>query len=185
MDTQTSTHAPAIPIGWDATLITRGGIVMGVRPVRPTDEPILAALFERVSPVDLRFRFLSGMRHVDHSLLQLMIDVDYDRTITFLAFDGSGEPVATAMLAADHDRKNAEVAVSVRSDLKGRGVGWTLLQHVMRYGEAHGIENIRSIESRQNSETIKLERDAGFEFEPCDGDPTDVVAVKHLPGRPA
>lgn len=165
---------------WTKTLTTRDGVVLSVRPVCGTDEVIVEALFERVSPPDLRFRFLSSMRHVDHARITDMVHVDYDRTISFLAFDGTGEAVATAMLAADENMVEAEVAISVRSDMKGRGVGWTLLQHVLDYGRARGFATIRSVESRQNTETIGLERDAGFEFRSCDGDASDVVATKSL-----
>ena len=185
MDAQRTANGARVPTEWNATLITRGGVVMGVRPVLPTDGKILEALFERLSPSDLHFRFLSSMRHVDQARIASMVNVDYDRTITFLAFDGTGEPIATAMLAAVPGSKDAEIALSVRSDMKGRGVGWTLLQHVIRYGEARGFENVRSTESRQNSETIGLERDAGFQFQTCDGDPADVMAIKHLTGGPA
>ena len=183
MDAQPVAAGATHPPECSATLITRSGVVMSVRPVCPTDEPILEAFFKRVSPADLRYRFLSSMRQVDHARINLMVQVDYDRTITFLAFDSSGEAIATAMLVADADRKAAEVAISVRSDMKGRGVGWTLLQHVLRYGEARGFRDIRSLESRQANETIALERDAGFEFEMCEGDAADVIAVKHLIGH--
>lgn len=183
MDTPSASPAnkeATLPFERSTTLTTRGGVVMSVRPVRPTDEPIVEAFFERVSPADLRLRFLSSLRHVDHERIQSMVQVDYNRTITFLAFDSTGDPIATAMLVADDDRKTAEMAISVRTDMKGRGVGWSLLQHVLRYGKARGFTAIRSFESRQSAETLAVERDAGFEFEMCDGDAPDVIAVKHL-----
>ncbi len=168
-----------------ATLTTREGVVMSVRPVCSADEPILEALFKRVSPADLRFRFHSSMRQVDHARIMSMVEVDYDRTITFIAFDGAGEAIATAMLVADTDRRAAEVAISVRSDMRRRGVGWTLLQHVLRYGQARGFCEVRSLESREATDTIALERDAGFRFEICEGNAADVIAIKHLIDPPA
>jgi acetyltransferase len=165
--------------GWNATLVTRGGVTMAVRAVLPGDGPILKDLFENVSPGDLRFRFLSGLRHVDEARIAQMIDVDYSTSITFLAFDNL-RPIATAMLAAEPDRAKAEVAISVRSDMKGRGIGWTLLQHVLRYARANGIERVESTESRDNGEALGVERDAGFGIHSCDGDPADVLASKIL-----
>lgn len=170
--------APSAPMEWSAVLITRGGVVMKVRPVLPTDEPLLERLFSRVSPEDLRHRFLCAVREAGHDRLASMVQVDYDRTISFLAFDTDG-PIATAMLASD-DGITADVAVTVRSDMKGRGIGWTLLQHVMRYARSRRFRTLRSVETRDNIRTIDLEREAGFAIAPCEGDPGDVVAVKAI-----
>ena len=49
-----------VPVQWSADLLTRGGVGIHVRPVRPDDEASLAELFRHVSPEDLRFRFLGG-----------------------------------------------------------------------------------------------------------------------------
>ncbi|MFX8106588.1 hypothetical protein ABTK92_19910, partial [Acinetobacter baumannii] len=87
-----------------------------VRPVLPTDEAALGAFFAHVSPDDLRFRFLSGLRVVGHDRLAAMCQIDYRRTMNFLAFVPDGTLVATAMLAADADLARAELAVSVRHD---------------------------------------------------------------------
>ncbi|WP_367113544.1 hypothetical protein [uncultured Sphingomonas sp.] len=43
-------------------LVTRHGTVLHVRPAREEDEPALAAFFAKVSPEDLRFRFLTSVR---------------------------------------------------------------------------------------------------------------------------
>lgn len=177
---ETEIQRASASTGWARTLTTRDGVVMTVRPVLATDEAILQALFERITPADLRFRFLSAMRHVDHARIADMVHVDYVHTVTFIAFDTDGVAIATAMLAADKALKDAEVAISVRSDMKGRGVGWSLLQHVLTYGRARGFASISSVESRQNGETIAVERDAGFTFRACEGDSADVVATISL-----
>lgn len=179
MQTQATTKTSTVSSKQLDTLITRGGVVMKVRPVLPTDKPILEALFEHVTPNDLRFRFLSSMRHVDDVRIADMIDVDHDRQETFLAFEDE-KPIATAMLAAEPGQKDAEVAISVRSDMKGKGVGWTLLHHVISCAKAKGFQSIHSLESRENRTTIDLEREAGFELHGCEGDPADVIATKTL-----
>jgi len=179
MQKQSATDASTSQNGHSATLTTRGAVTMTVRAVKPSDEPVLQALFDHVAPADLRFRFLSSMRHVDHARLDDMLHVDHQRRETFLAFDGD-MAIATAMLAAEPGQDDAEVAISVRSDMKGRGVGWTLLQYVMGWARARGFTAIHSVENGANRTTIDLERDAGFDIRPCEGDPGDVVATKSL-----
>jgi acetyltransferase len=151
-----------VPTEWAADLVTRSGLALHVRPVEPTDERALAELFEHVAPEDLRFRFLSGLREVGRDRLVAMTQVDYRRTINFLAFAGD-TLVATAMLARDPALTRAELAVSVRADRKGQGVSWTLVDHVLRYARAEGIETIESVESIDNHAALSLEREMGFE----------------------
>lgn len=182
MQTEATPPASEISAERSATLVTRGGVVMTVRPVLPTDEPIIAELFEHVTLGDLRFRFLSSMRQVDPVRIADMVHVDEHVGTTFLAFDAD-KPIATAMLAAEPGQSDAEVAISVRSDMKGRGVGWTLLQHVLGCAKARGFRTIHSIESRENRTTIDLEREAGFHLQACEGDPADVVVSRSLEDR--
>lgn len=152
-----------VPMEWSADLPTRAGVLLHVRPVLPEDGPVMEQLFAALSPTDLRHRFLSAVRHVDAARISRMIQVDYGRTISFMAF-AEGEPVATAMLVveAEGPQDEAEIAIVVRSDLKGHGIGWTLLEHMLRYAEARGFKSVRSIEAGDNVETIALEREMGF-----------------------
>ncbi|KRA64950.1 CoA-binding protein [Caulobacter sp. Root656] len=159
------------PMEWAADLRTRGGLTFHVRPVRPEDTPAVAAFFAQLDAEDLRLRFLSPLRTVDADRLALMTQVDYRRTITFLALDADGRTViATAMLASGADPERAEVAVTVRSDLKGHGLGWTLLDHVLAYARARGVKVVQSLESADHVAALQLERDMGFTARICPDD---------------
>jgi acetyltransferase len=172
--------APA-PMDWAADLKTRSGLAFHVRPVRADDEPAIAAFFADLTPEDLRFRFLSSLRAVDHGRLAMMTQVDYRRTITFLAFAEDGQTViATAMLAAGADPERAEVALSVRSDLKSKGLGWTLLDHVLRYARAQGVKVVESIESADNDRAIRLECEMGFTVRACPDEPALRIVERKL-----
>lgn len=169
------------PMQWAADLVTRTGLRTHVRPVRPDDEAALGDLFAHVTPEDLRYRFLSGLRVVDHERLAVMTQVDYRRTITFLAFAEDGTTViAAATLAADPDRERAELALATRADMKGRGVSWTLLEHVLRYAQAEGIGVVESIESADHEVALRMEREMGFTPKCDPDDPTIRIARRVL-----
>jgi acetyltransferase len=169
------------PMQWSADLVTRRGTRIHVRPVRSDDEPLLAKFFERVSPEDLRFRFLGGVAHVDHDRLAMMTRVDYRRTITFLAFDADRTSViATAMLAADPDRTRAEVALTTRSDMKNAGVSWILFEHVLRYAKAERIGSIEAIEYADHDNALRMERELGFVVTSDPSDATLLIARLQL-----
>lgn len=159
------------PMAWAGDLTTRGGFAFHVRPVRSDDEPLLADFFERVSPEDLRFRFLGGIAQVGHDRLAAMVRVDYRRTISFLALEPEGGAVlAAAMLAADPDRTRAEVALATRADMRGRGVSWSLFEHVLRYARAERIAVVEALEFADHEAALRMEREMGFT---CHADPAD------------
>jgi Sortase and related acyltransferases len=168
-------------VDWSRDLTTHAGLKLHVRPARPEDEASLAEFFKHVTPEDLRFRFLAGVREVSHEQLLAMTRVDHRRTENFLAFGEDGKTViATAMLACDAALNKGEVAISVRAEYKHKGVGWELLRLVCRYAEAKGVKILESLESRQNHEAIELEREQGFVAEAYPDDPTLVLIRKHL-----
>lgn len=165
-----------------AELVTRAGFRFRVRAVTPEDEGVLRDFFRQVTPDDLRFRFLTAVKDVSHERLANMIHVDQERTESFLATapDEGGMVVAAAMLAAGPDGERAEVAITLRADHKGRGIGWTLLDYLARHAQEKGVRTLESIESRENRSAIMLEREMGFEAEPVEGDSTLVLLRRQL-----
>jgi acetyltransferase len=160
-------------------LSTRSGIVLRVRPADGADAAILSAFFQKVSAEDRRFRFLCAAPHVSAQQLEPLIHADHYRSESYLAFDkATGELVASALLACDDKLDTAEIAVSIRNDYRGKGVGWALLGMLGQEAERRGVRRVISIESRENHAAIELERERGFTAEPVEGDPTVVVLSK-------
>lgn len=166
---------------WSAQIVTRGGLKLNVRPAVQDDEPGLIEFFRQASPEDLRFRFLSAVGNAGHSLVQPLVEVDHERTENLLAFDDrDGRLAATAMIAADDRMEDAEVAIMVRSDLKGLGAGWSMLSHSCDYARQRGYQRIHSVELGDNRRAIALEKEMGFVAGPCPGDATLTLLTKTL-----
>lgn len=162
-------------------LTTRTGLMVTVRPANESDDETLKELFHRVRPEDLRFRFLTGMKEVSASRIHDMTHVDHRSAETYIAFlDDEPDAVATAMLATDSRGERGEVAISVRADHRGRGIGWELLAFVARQAAARGMKIIQSMESRENHDAIALERDMGFKSQPYPDDASLVLLSKAL-----
>lgn len=160
-------------------LTTREGVVLDVRPATEADEAALTTFFDSVSEQDRRFRFFAAGEHVSHDQLDPLLHADHFRSESYIAFDHvTGELVASGLLACDGKMDTGEVAVSVRADYRGRGVGWALLDLLAREAERRGVRRVISIESRDNHAAIEVERDKGFTPEAFEGDPTLVVLSK-------
>lgn len=157
------------------TLVTRSGMGIDVRPATEDDRAILTTFFDSVSDEDRRFRFLSAIPHVQPDQIARMTDLDHWQTENFLAFDQQGALVASAMLACDQVMTTAEVAISIRADCRGKGIGWTLLEHVATEARRRGVRVLQCLESRDNRAAIDLEREMGFVSRPIEGDPALVM----------
>ncbi len=162
-----------------ATLSTRSGIELDVRPATEDDAAILAEFFDRVSDEDRRFRFLAAAEHVSPQQLAPLVQADHFRTESWLGFETeSGALIASGLLACDGPLDTGEIAISVASDYRGKGVGWAMLDFLAKQAKERGCRRAIAIESRDNHAAIELEREKGFTPEPFDGDPTMVVLSK-------
>jgi GNAT superfamily N-acetyltransferase len=157
-------------------LITRDHAQLRLRPVTPRDGPLLGRFFARLSPEDLRFRFLDSRQQPTPAEIAAMVEVDHRRGEHVLAFDtGTGDLVATLLLMADPDMETADVTICIAGNRKGQGIGWTLLRHACDLANARGIKKLRSIESRDNHDALEIERALSFHALPVAGEPNLVM----------
>jgi len=162
---------------WSADLTTRSGAKLHVRPGRSEDCELLADLFAHVSAADLRFRFMGTIKKVSKDQLEALLDPSQGMA-TYIAFAEDGPPVACCTLAEQSGGQSAEVTLSVRSDWKGRGVSWTLLEHVLACAAARGLRRVSSLESGDDREAINLQREMGFVARLHSAEPMEFQMVK-------
>jgi acetyltransferase len=74
-------------------------------------------------------------------------------------------------LHADANYENAEYAILVRSDLKGRGLGWQLMALMIRYARSEGLRYIEGQVLQENDTMLQMCRELGFRIahDPHDG----------------
>lgn len=155
------------------SIVTRDGTELRLRPVTVDDAPLLDRFFDGLAPDDMRFRFLSAQPHLSSAQLAAMIDVDHRHREHLLAFESNrNELVASVLIAADDKFEVAEVAIAIIPAYKGRGVGWSLLNHAVDLAKRRGVKRLRSIESRANRDAIEVERTLGFTSTVYEGDAT-------------
>ena len=84
---------------------------------------------------------------------------------------------------ADPDYEKAEYAVLVRSDLKGYGLGWLLMRHLIRYAKGEGLKSLHGTVLKENATMLKMCRELGFDIS-LDPDDTTVYLVTLDLGSP-
>lgn len=136
-----------------------------LRPIRPEDLPAHEAFVARLTPEDLRTRFMSAVR-LSRTAIARFTQIDYEREMAFIATapgpDGTPETLGVARAHADPDNEKAEFAIVVRSDLKGRGLGHALLTKLIRYCRARGTGELWGDVLTTNTAMLRLAVACGF-----------------------
>jgi acetyltransferase len=159
------------PAELEETVDWHGGQIL-LRPIRPEDGPAHVALFNALTPDDVRYRMFVRVRELQPAQLARFTQIDYDREMAFIAtrpgLDGGGETLAVGRVVADPDNVSAEFAVTVRSDLKGKGLGVMLMNKLIAYCRARGTREIVGEALPQNAPVIGLVKKLGFTVGPLD-----------------
>ncbi|PAV26653.1 GNAT family N-acetyltransferase [Tamilnaduibacter salinus] len=150
-------------------VLPRSGRRVIVRPVLAEDEPSHLDFHERQSPESIRYRFFQFRKHFSHEDVAQMVQIDYDREMVFIANaekeDGTGEEtLGTVRTWTDADNLQCEFAVMVRDDLKGEGLGYTLMRKMIDYCRARGTVEMVGDVLPDNRPMLDLARELGFEI---------------------
>jgi acetyltransferase len=172
------------PNQWERWTETVDGDRILIRPIRPADEHLYGDFIDKLSPEDIRFRFLAPRKEFSHKFIARFTQIDYARAMAFVALTKDEKRLlGIARLAADPDYSKGEYAIIVRSDLKGKGIGWLLMRHLIHYAEKEGLEELVGDVLEQNTCMIDMCRSLGFEIST---DPEDMSLRKvrlRLPAR--
>jgi acetyltransferase len=163
------------PKEWERHLTLRDGESLLARPVRPEDEPLYLPFLAGVTQQDLRLRFFAPVKEFSHTFIARFTQIDYARAMAFLAIDeATGEMLGVVRLHADADYDRGEYAILLRSDQKGRGLGWQLMQLIIEYARVEGIRVISGQVLQENTTMLDMCRQLGFRIEP---DPQELGVV--------
>jgi acetyltransferase len=172
------------PADLEETVAWQGGQIL-VRPIRPEDEPQHRAFVAGLQPEDLRLRFFSVRRELPRSELARLTQIDYAREMAFIAVraspGGGKETLGVVRAVIDPDNVDAEFAVIVRSDLKGRGLGRLLMRKMIGFLSGRGTQRMVGYVLRENQPMRDLARSLGFEAGPSAAGTDSVFVVLKLP----
>jgi acetyltransferase len=159
------------PSQWQRHLEVKDGWRVFVRPIRPEDEPLIHEFLRHVSSHDLRLRFFAPMKEFSHEFIARLTQLDYARAMAFVAFDeASNELLGVVRIHSDSIYESGEYAILLRSDLKGRGLGWALMQMIIEYARSEGLKAISGDVLTENTVMLAMCRSLGFEVK---SDPTE------------
>jgi acetyltransferase len=144
-----------------------GGRTLLLRPIRPEDEPSLQATFAKLTPEEIRLRFLVPLKTLSHVMAARFTQLDYDREMALVLTDpgpaGRTEIYGVVRLHADPDNDRAEYAILVRHDMTGMGLGVLLMRRILDHAASRGIREVYGDVLEDNATMRKMCRVLGFE----------------------
>lgn len=144
-----------------------------IRPIRRQDAAAERSFLRSLSPESKRFRFLGEFESPSDAFIEKLTDIDYVNDVALVALaneSGKEYIVGVSRYAVDGTRDNCECAVVVADDWQGKGLGTSLMRHLIRIAQDRGLHRMVSMDLADNIEMKELAGYLGFR---CHPDPDD------------
>ncbi len=136
------------------------------RPIRAEDEPLLQRSFDRLSPEEVRMRFLYPMGSMSHDQAARLTQLDYDREVALVLADPvpAGQAMIHAVVRASFDLASrvAEFAIVIHRDYARRGLGRFLMKRIIEHCRGAGMHQIVGLVLPENKAMLALADSLGF-----------------------
>jgi acetyltransferase len=175
---------------WTSRAKTRDGVQFLIRPLRPDDRAREIAFLDSLSQRTRYLRLQRALKGLPPPLVDLLMDIDYERRMAFVATVGDGDAeefIAVARYGETDERGEVELGIAVADAWQGRGVGHVLATELLRFARGRGMQRMSGIVLPENWQMLSLAKSLGFG--------TKYDAVDHLmrisreletvPSRPA
>ncbi|MCZ7649078.1 MAG: bifunctional acetate--CoA ligase family protein/GNAT family N-acetyltransferase [Planctomycetota bacterium] len=153
------------------------GTRVAFRPIRPEDEPALAAFHATLSDRSVFLRYANKLglgERIAHERLARLCFVDYDREIPLVvehrAEDGKPALVAIGRLSKRHGAAEASFALLIADRFQGRGLGTELLRRLVRVARDEKIERLAAGILAENKNMQSVCAALGFSLSPSGQD---------------
>jgi acetyltransferase len=163
------------PSELERTLVMNDGMHVAIRPIRPEDEPLLLDMFAKSSREDIRLRFFAPIKEISHAFAARLTQIDYNREMALCALtmpeSGPETLLGAVRLIIDPNGESAEFAVFVRSDLKGKGLGYRLMTEILAFAYSRNVGHVFGEVLAENTSMLHVAEALGFTLKRSADDP--------------
>src|SRR5689334_6043360 len=136
----------------------RDGTRVRIRAIRPSDEPRLVALYDRLSRDSRYQRFFSVMRRLPPDWAHFLANVDHRSRFALVAEEAGATETRVIAVARYEgiDGTTAEVAFAVEDRWQGKGLGTLLIVDLLRAAALNGFTRYRAFVLADNRRMLGL-----------------------------
>jgi acetyltransferase len=146
-------------------VLTRDGRELVLRPIEPGDVAAMQRCFTRLSPEDVRRRFLHAMSELPTPMAQRLCRIDPAVETAFVLMDESVRPAemrGVGRIYVDETTRSAEFSVLVEHAWSRRGLGALLMQRLVDDCRRRGLAELWGYVLMENRPMLELCRELGF-----------------------
>ena len=141
------------------------GRQLQLRDIEPDDVDALRRCFTRLSPQDIRRRFLHAMSELPAPMAQRLCRIDPTLETAFVLMDESVKPAemrGVGRIYVDEATDSAEFSVLVEQDWSRVGLGALLMQRLVDDSRRRGLYELWGYVLQENRPMLELCKELGF-----------------------
>ncbi|BFI95776.1 MAG: hypothetical protein RSP_12860 [Rhodanobacter sp.] len=153
---------------------SRDGRELWLREIVPGDMSRLQRCFARLSPEDIRRRFLHAMSELPEPMARRLCTIDPARETALVLVDETVQPAeirGVGRIYVDEAADNAEFSVLVEHDWSRIGLGALLMQRLVDDCRRRGLAELWGYVLLENRPMLQLCRELGFTQRLMPGEP--------------
>ncbi len=156
-----------------------------IRPVRPSDAPLVAEFAEGLSDETWRLRFFRGRVAITEGMLDRATHVDYRNHLALIAL-ADARMIAGARYVAKEGDTACEFAIVIADDWQRRGLGRVMMRKLIEAAKSTPFATLVGYVATRNRGMRGLCRSLGFTDRAMPGDmQTRIVELELRARRPA
>jgi acetyltransferase len=144
---------------------THDGRELVLRAIEPGDVAAMQRCFTRLSPEDIRRRFLHAMSELPAPMAQRLCRIDPTLETAFVLMDESVKPAemrGVGRIYVDEATDSAEFSVLVEQDWSRVGLGALLMQRLVDDSRRRGLYELWGYVLQENRPMLELCKELGF-----------------------
>ena len=157
--------ARVAPSGAGEPVRTRDGRELVLRTIEPGDVAAMQRCFTRLSPKEIRRRFLHAMSELPAPMAQRLCRIDPALETAFVLMDESVKPAemrGVGRIFVDEATDSAEFSVLVEHDWSRLGLGALLMQRLVDDSRRRGLYELWGYVLLENRPMLELCKELGF-----------------------
>ncbi len=169
------------PADLEKKVTLRDGTEIPLRPIKSTDEELMQELFYSLSDQTIYLRFFSSMGAMPHERVQYYTTIDYDAQMAIVAVlrtNGDEDIIGVGRYIREKDSDMAELALLVRDDWQGKGLGTILHTYLAQIAQSRKIGGFKAEILEQNKRALYVFTKLGGKVETSFEDGIYIVSYR-------